>query len=41
MTTKETANLYREMQDDYLQDIDMGGGLFLEFEKVSPELQKN
>ena len=34
-TTKEQAHIMQELQEDYLQDIDMSGSLLLEFEKVS------
>ena len=40
MKTEEYAHLYSEMQEDYLNDIDLSGGLFLEFEKVSPGLNE-
>jgi hypothetical protein len=33
MTAKEEAHLYREMQEDLLLDMDMSGGLYLEYEK--------
>ncbi len=41
MKTEDYAHLYSTIQENYLNDLDMSGGLFLEFEKVSPELQKN
>lgn len=37
MSIKEEANLYREMQEDLLIDMDMSGGLMLEFEKITPK----
>lgn len=35
MSTKDQFNYYREIQDDYLQDIDLNGGMLLEFEKLN------
>ena len=34
-TTKEQAHLMQELQEDYLNDIDLSGGILLEFEKFN------
>lgn len=34
MKTQDIHNNYRQLQESYLTDIDMSGGLFLEYQKL-------
>jgi hypothetical protein len=40
LSTKEIANNFKVLQDDYLADIDMSGGLYTEFEDREPKKPK-
>lgn len=37
MRTQEIHNNYRQIQESYLMDMDMSGGLFLEYQKLEPK----
>ena len=40
LSTKEIDNNYKVLQEQYLADIDLSGGLYIEFQKLEPKTIK-